>query len=61
MRYPNQFPLGLHQMSHLDISVSGFWGGNCERTFLDMKAYVHNNHSTNPKGFTENMIKEMFL
>jgi len=37
----------------LYISVNGFWGGNCERTFLDVKVfnpYAQSNHSTTPRG-----------
>ena len=25
--------------AHLDVSVNGFWGGRCERTFLDVKVF----------------------
>jgi len=38
--------------ARLNISVNGFWGGNCERTFLDVKVfnpYAPSNHSTTPQ------------
>jgi len=37
----------------LYISVNGFWGGNCERTFLDVKVfnpYASSNRSTTLRG-----------
>ena len=39
--------------ARLNISVNGFWGGNCERTFLDVKVfnpYAPSNRSTTPRG-----------
>ena len=37
----------------LDISVNGFCGGRCEKTFLDVKVfnpYVPSNHSSSTQG-----------
>jgi len=51
-----EFPLAssnVNDGARLDISVNGFWGGNCERTFLDVKVfnpYAPSNRSTTPRG-----------
>ena len=50
------FPLAssnVNDGARLNISVNGFWGGNCERTFLDVKVfnpYAPSNCSTTPRG-----------
>ena len=55
------FPLAssnVNDGARLDISVNGFWGGNCERIFLDVKVfnpYAPSNCSTTPEEFTDVM------
>ena len=64
-----QFPLASFNVedgAHLDISVNGFWGGSCERTFLDVKVfnpYAPSNCSTTPTGIYrqhQNMKKRTY-
>ena len=50
----------------LDISVNGFWGGRCEKTFLDVKVFnphAPSKHSSSTQGIYrrhENMKKHSY-
>ena len=52
--------------ARLDISMSGFWGGKCEKTFLDVKVfnpYAASNRSSTPRAIYrshENMKKRSY-
>ena len=44
--------------AHLDISANGFWGGRCEKTYIDVKVFTHMHQVIVPQipgPFTENM------
>ena len=55
--------MNVEDGARLDISVNGFWGGRCEKTFLDVKVfnpYAVSNHSSAPRAVYrshENMKK----
>ena len=34
-----QASLNIEDGARLDISMNGFWGGRCEKTFLDVKVF----------------------
>ena len=46
-----QASLNTEEGARLDISMCGFWGGRCEKTYIDVKAFnphAPNNRSSNP-------------
>ena len=58
--------LNTEDGAHLDISVNVFWGGRCEKTFLDVKVlnpHAPSNHSSSEQGIYrrhENMKKRSY-
>ena len=61
-----QASLNIEDGARLDISMNGFWGGRCEKTFLDVKVfnpYAASNCSSTPRAIYrshENMKKRSY-